>query len=225
MKRVFVFAFLCLLGTAPLMRGQTPLPPLAPPTAPSAATPAPMSQQEIDQNYKSLKGEVADLKEANADWRKRFEEIRRELSTLREQMDKPNATYATKDDLKRLADAVQEVDRKREEDTKRILDEFAKLGKIVSTPPSTGRGSTRTPDPVPVTPANRGDESGVTYTVKPNDSLASIAAAYREQGKQQGIKVTVTWDQIAKANPKVKPNDLQVGTKLFIPLGKPADAK
>jgi DNA repair exonuclease SbcCD ATPase subunit len=216
MKRVFVFALLCLLGTAPLMRGQTTPPPPAPPASP----PAGMSQQEIEQNYKSLKGEVADLKETKDDFQKRFEEIHKALDKLREQMDKPNPTYATKEDLKRLADAIQEVDRKREEDTKRILDEFAKLGTLIAPPPGRG-GSTRPPPTVSTNLVSRGDETGVWYTVKANDSFSTIAAAYRAQ--DHNIKVTK--DQIAKANPDKESNKLQIGQKLFIPLSKPAEAK
>ncbi len=211
MKRDFVFAVFCLLSAAPIARGQE---------TPRSAAPVLMSQQEIDENYKSLQGEVANLKEANDDWRKRFDEIRRQFATLHEQMDKPNPTYATAEDFKRLADAIKEVDRKREEDTKRILDEFAKLGNAIATPPAGNRGSARQPEPPTTAVAQRGDETGNIYLVKKNDTFGTIALAYRALGKKE-----VTEKRIADANPGAESGHLKIGQKLFIPFSKTADGK
>ena len=52
---------------------------------------------------------------------------------------------------------------------------------------------------------------GYEYEIKPGDTLHLIAKAYRDQG----VKVTTT--EIIAANPKMNPNVLIPGKKIFIP--------
>jgi LysM repeat protein len=204
MKRISVFSVICLLGVASLVRGQE--------TASAALSP-----QEIEENYKSLKGHVQDMLDAQAAQDKRLQAMAREISELRDQMSKPTGNYATQEELKRLADVVQEIDKKRVEDKEAIIKEIAKLGKTLAVAP------THTSVKVPVTetvPTPRGvDETGFTYQVKPGDALSVIAQAYREQG----IKVTV--NQILAANPGLDATKLKSGQKIFIPAPKQAVVK
>lgn len=48
------------------------------------------------------------------------------------------------------------------------------------------------------------------YVVREGDTLSKIAARFYGQGRD--------WSEIAKRNPDVDPNRLQVGQKLMIPL-------
>jgi Tfp pilus assembly protein FimV len=61
----------------------------------------------------------------------------------------------------------------------------------------------------PATPAV--PQKGYDYTIAPGDTLSAIAKAYRAQG------VKVTTAQIIAANPKLNPNALIAGKKIFIP--------
>jgi LysM repeat protein len=54
-------------------------------------------------------------------------------------------------------------------------------------------------------------QKGYDYVVKPGDTLALIAQAYRDQG------VKVTRAQIRAANPKINFDVLLPGKKIFIP--------
>jgi LysM repeat protein len=215
MKRRFIA--ICLICIAAAVRAQD---------SASAA----LSSQEAEENYKSLRGKVQDMLEAQAADARRIQGLEKEIADLRDQVGKPNTSYATQDDLKRLAETVQEIDRKREADTKRILDEFAKLGKtLAAAPPPPTHTTVRehvssehsTSDhATSATPPERSDENGFTYQIKPGDNLSLIAQAYREQ---QGVKVTVK--QILDANPGLNADKLVIGKKIFIPTAKTTASK
>lgn len=195
-----------LLCASPVVNGQT--------------TP---NLQEIEENYKTLKATVDDFRDAQEAQRKELESLRKEISELRTQASKPSGNYANQEDLKRLADAVQEIDRKREADKDLVLKKLSELGKTLASTPVQPQPSRIKPPKV--TPLDGGSdtstnshesETGYEYVVKSGDTLSVIAQAYREKG------VKVTSDQIAKANPKVNPAKMYIGQKLWIPGGKAA---
>lgn len=208
MKRISFLAIIYLLCASPMVQAQTPA-----------------NLQEIEENYKHLKATVDDYRDAQEAQRKELESLRKDISELRVQSSKPSGNYANQEDLKRLADAVQEIDRKREADKELILKKLSDLGRtLTAVPPSNVRPKTpkTTPPPEPVSNNNGGDagasghesETGYEYLVKSGDTFSVIAQAYREKG------VKVTTDQIVKANPNVNPAKLKVGQKLWIPGGK-----
>jgi LysM repeat protein len=167
------------------------------------------TQQQINK----LNGQIQDALDAQAVQGKRIDALEKEISELRDKSSQPGATdTANADDLKKLADQVQEIDKKRQADRELILKEIEKLGKVGG--PTSGRKST----PIVTTNAATGGsgaggkESGYEHKVAAGDTLLSIAKAYRDQ---QGIKVTS--DQILKANPGLDPKNLKVGQKIFIP--------
>jgi LysM repeat protein len=188
---------------APLLRAQD--------AAPSAAA-AEASREEAAENYNTLKGHVDDLLAAQADQIKQIQELKKEIEDLREQMAKPTGNYASPDDLQKVTQAVQDLDKKREADKALILEQMDKLAKLVSEPVSHGTSRPIVADP---TPAANPDQNGLYYTVKKDDTLSLIAQAYREQ---QGLKISVK--QIEEANPNVNPARLHVGMKIFIPAPK-----
>jgi LysM repeat protein len=216
MKRILCISALCLLCAAPLLRAQD---------AASAAAAA--SRQEAEENYNTLKGHVDDLLQGQADMNRRLEALAKDIADLRIEMSKPTGNYASQEDLKTLAQAVQEIDKKREADKELILKEMEKLAKVVSAPPPThphdkppkshpqdsenGNGSRSTS-----TSGGTGehDQTGFYYVIKSGDTLSLIAQAYREQG------IKVSTPQIVEANPNVNPAKLLVGTKIFIPAPK-----
>jgi len=209
MKRISWLAIICMLCATAVVRAQTP------PTS-----------QEVEEDLKRLKAAVDDYHDAQDAQNKTIAAMRKEIADLREQMSKPTGNYASQEDLKRLADAVTEIDKKREADRELILKRISDLGKtLTATPLPPVRPPKNTKQPNSETTnssgtssgtasAGHGDETGYEYVVKGGDTLSIIAQAYREKG------VKVTAEQIAKANPKVNPSRMSVGTKLWIPEPK-----
>jgi LysM repeat protein len=193
MKRIFVW-FLILSCSVAIARAQ------------DAST-----QQQMDE----INGRLQNILEAQSAQGKRIEALEKEISDLRDKTSQPPPATDTAStaDLKKLADQVQEIDRKRQEDRELILKEIEKLAKVSSSPAASHK-----PSPVVSTnaadnptPAGTGPQKGYEYKVAAGDTLSIIAKAYRDQG------IKVTTDQILKANPGLNANSLKVGQKIFIP--------
>jgi LysM repeat protein len=169
------------------------------------------TQQQINK----LNGQIQDLLDAQATQGKRIDALEKEISDLRDKASQPPPATDTASaaDLKKLADQVQEIDRKRQEDRELILKEIEKLGKVSGSPAA----SHKPPPTLSTTPADNpapaatGPQKGYDYTIQRGDTLLAIAKAYRDQG------IKVTTDQILKANPGLDPKSLIVGKKIFIP--------
>jgi len=168
------------------------------------------TQQQINK----LNGQLQDALDAQAVQAKRITALEKEISELRDKSSQPTvANTANADDLKKLADQVQEIDKKRQEDRELILKEIGKLGKVSGSPASSHKAppAVSTTAPENPVPAITSPQKGYEYIIKRNDTLSIVVKAYRDQG----IKVTV--DQILKANPGLDPKSLKVGQKIFIP--------
>lgn len=161
----------------------------------------------VEERLNKISAQIQDLIDAKDAQNKRIEELARQLRVLQDQQNKPNATFATQDDLKQLAAKLQEIDQKRKEDSELIRNQLVSLGKTLSTttrasaPPAAGdtRSSAAT------------DRGHYEYVIESGDTLTAIAAAY----KDKGIKISV--DDILKANPGLKPERMSVGQKIIIP--------
>jgi len=170
------------------------------------------TQQQIDK----LTGQVQDLLDGQAQQGKRIDDLAKQISDLADKVNTPQVNNsASADDLKALAEKVQEIDKNRQADRELILKQLDKLAKVAAAggspthihvsanpAPTTGGGDS--------TPANL-PTKGYYYIVKDGDYLSTIAKAYREQG------VKVTTSQILKANPGLDANKLYTGKKIFIP--------
>ncbi len=161
----------------------------------------PATEERLNQ----LQGKVEDLFVAQRELRQQISALARDLAALRDRLEHAQTGFVTRDELKLLADKIQELDRKREADKELILREIEKLGKTLaaSTRPATA--------PAVDTTQLSADQKGYEYVIQPGDTLSAIAQAYREKN----IKVTV--EQILAANPGLDPKRLKVGQKIFIP--------
>jgi LysM repeat protein len=169
------------------------------------------SQQQINE----LNGRIQNLQDMQAVQAKRIDALEKEIRELRDKASQPAAATdtASAEDLKKLADQVQEIDKKRQADRELILKEIEKLGKVSGSPAASHKSppslsTTAADNPAP---AVTGPQKGYEYKVAAGDTLSIIAKAYRDQGTK------VTTDQILKANPGLNPNSLKVGQKIFIP--------
>lgn len=188
MKRVFFLAAISLCLLPELSRG---------------------ADAGTEERFNQLTGKIQDIIASQEAQRKQLDELSREVQSLRDEQSKPSPNYASQDDLKRLAEALKEVDRKRMDDNDKIHDELLRLAKKLSMPaPAAPRHSASSNDE---NPAPSADKKGYEYVIKPGDTLSMIVQAYKEQN----IKVTV--EQILQANPGLKPERLVVGKSIFIP--------
>lgn len=175
-------------------------------TAPTARPQDAATQERLDK----LSGQISDLVDVQRSLQKQLAELSRELDSLRSQLNRPNENNVTHNDLKPLAKAIEEVDRKRIDDAKAVQSQLANIAKSLEAAarkpaparPEKEPGSAAAP-PKP--------ERGYEHEVKSGDTLSSILQAYREQG------VKVSADQVLKANPGLKPEKMKVGQKIFIP--------
>ena len=113
MKRISFLLLTLALCAAPGVRAQ------------DAAT-----QERLDK----LSGRIEDLTAAQEALKKQIADLSRELESVREQSGKPNTSYARQEDLKRLADAIKAVDRKRMDDAENVRTELLKLRKLLEAP-------------------------------------------------------------------------------------------
>lgn len=169
---------------------------------------SPAQDAATEERLNKLSAQIDVLVDAKEAQNKKIDELEHEIQDLQNQVSKPTGNYASADDVKQLKDAIEEVDKKRQADNERVLQELQSLGKTLTKEPR--RTSTApAPDAAPVPHA--GPQKGYDYVVQQGDFLAAIVKAYREKG----IKVTV--QQVLDANPGLKANNMRVGQKIFIP--------
>lgn len=173
------------------------------------------TQQQIDQ----LTGKIQDLTDMQAAQGKKIAELEKQISDLSDKLNQPAAANnsASADDIKRLTEAIQKVDKSRQDDNEKIMKVLDKLAKGggVSAPPH--NRSTVIPPENPgtttATAAGTGDkQNGYWYPVKDKDTLIAIAKAYSAE-----LKTKITPHQILAANPGLTATNLSVGKKIFIP--------
>jgi LysM repeat protein len=164
----------------------------------------------VEERLNKLSAQIQDLVEAKNAQNKRIEELARQIRELQEQQSKPNASYASQQDVSQLAGKLQEIDRKRQDDNELVLKKLEGLGRTLG---GSGKSSASNKSTASISDvaAPSGNDKGFEYEIREGDTLKAIVLAYGEKN----IKVTV--DQILKANPGLKPEKLKVRQKIFIP--------
>jgi LysM repeat protein len=170
-----------------------------------------------EERLNKLSGQIEDLLANQRVLQQRIEALGGKVEKLEDQSGKPNASYASQEDLKRVAEAVEKVDRNRQEDYRKISADLLKFSKTLSGPAGTrkttaapsGEATASEPGKPP------GPEKGFEYVIQQGDTLSTIVQAYREKN------VKVSTEQILKANPGLKPEKIRVGQKIFIPAPQP----
>jgi LysM repeat protein len=170
------------------------------------------TQERLDK----LSGRIEDLTAGQEDLKKQIRGLSRDLESLREQMGKPNTSYARSEDVNALIEKIKEVDQKRMDDAQKIQSELMKLRKALEAPLAQPKKkpTVAPPDTTSTAPPST-PQKGFEYVIRSGDTLDAIVQAYKEKD----IKVTVS--QILKANPGLKAERLRVGQKIFIPAPQP----
>lgn len=187
MKTLFVLVIAAVLSGTAVVRAQ------------DAAT---------EERLNKLAAQIQDLADARDAQNRKLEELTRAVEALQQQLSKPNENYASQETVKLLAKQIEEVDRKRQDDDKAILEGVEKeLKALASTWKKAAAAATASAGDT----ATRASDKYFERVIQPGDTLSGIVAAYREQN----IKVTV--DQILKENPGLDPRSMPVGKKIYIP--------
>ncbi len=180
-----------------------------------AAAQAGARDPATEERLNRLSGQIEDLIVAQRGYQEQFASLAREIQHLRDQLSRPNASYLTRDDLRPLSAAIEEVDRKRIEDAKKIQAELVNLAKALSKPEPRKTPVTPRTNPGSSTPEKtdeiKPDEKGFEYTIEKGDTISTIVAAYREKG------IKVSTEQILKANKGLQADRMPVGKKIWIP--------
>ncbi len=189
MKRISIFLMAALLAV-PMIS-----------TAQDAAT---------EERFNKLSAQMDVLIEAKDAQNKKIEALENQVRDLQSQLNKPSGNYASAEDLKQVADAVKEVDKKRVADNEKVLNELEKLGKTLG-----GNSGRRTPTVTSETKTTVDPNAPhMEYTVQTGDTLGAIVKAYRDKN------VKVTLQQVLAANPGLKPETMKVGQKIIIPASQ-----
>ena len=113
MKRIFVAVTLlaALLGNSGLNAQQDP--------ATAAA-----EREQAEERHRSMVNRIAGIEESVAAFQKNVTALREEIRHMREDLDRfktKNEGAATQDNIKRMADKIEEVDKKRQADNERVV--------------------------------------------------------------------------------------------------------
>lgn len=185
----------------------------APPPQSQSIVAAFLAEREANEiRFKRLNSQVEDLIAANAALQKRISELENEIVQLheRQQRAKNESTrFASNADIEKLAKAIKDLEHSRESDRKLILDELERLQKLPKTVPPPKEASNKSTNGS--SSAKEKEMKGYEYVVQRGDTLSVIVSEFNKQG----VKVTI--DQVIKANPKLNPDRIPVGRKIFIP--------
>jgi TolA-binding protein len=185
----------------------------------------------VTADIEQLKGDVERLMATNLEQQKRIAELTRQLQTVREEASRQKSDPAVatlSDQVRKLSDKIEEVDRKRLGDAAVVKEQFDRLAKLIASTPAapfhhSDGGSTKkpvvepdeprtTPRPAPTIP-----DKGYEYVVQSNDTVSGILGLYNAEFRKQGKK-GVSLQQVLDANPGLRPEKLKVGQKIFIPM-------
>ena len=191
------------------------------------------------EDFKRLESDIAALTESRDLVKAEIHKLRDEIATLRAENGKLKSDIGlagkdnvSRDELKKVVEQIQEVDRKRAADGKVVHDQLEQIAKLASKPvvlppvdevkPPKLRAETtqkKNGTESVAKPTDDGPELPTEYyehVVSEGETLGAIVAAYN---KEHGLKVKQA--HILKANPKLKdPKKLFVGMKLRIPAVK-----
>ena len=168
------------------------------------------TQQLIDE----INGRIQNLSEMQAAQGKKIADLEKQISDLSDKLNQPAVNNsASADDIKKLTRAIQEVDKKRQDDNDQIMKELEKLGKGGGVSTTSHKApSISTPASADNSTAKPGDkQNGYWQVVGSHDTVNAIAKAYQDKG------IKVTTEQILAANPGLNPGKLKVGQKIWIP--------
>jgi LysM repeat protein len=215
MKHAFILSLISLSTTVLCAAAQDV--PSAPPPNPASDIAA---QQGAEERYKRMSADMQALQMDNESMKAKIAALEQKIDDLRQQLaaSANDHNSSVQEDIKRLAEKITEVDRKREEDKQAISEEIRRsiggLEKSLSNSGNPNRPAISRSAPLTEPTTSQG--GGFSYTIQEGDTLSAIRKAYNTDFKTKGWK-TLSQQQIMDANPAVDWNRLRVGQKIVIP--------
>lgn len=172
------------------------------------------AREDAEARYQRLSSRIDDLEVSFQKFQRDLDKLESDIRGLRDQVSRvadSTSGAANQESIKRLADAIEEVDRKRVKHQENVDSALREMEKLIVKGGGAGSrsGSSRPPANPPDV---QGSGKGYDYTIRSGDHPNKIAAALREQ---KGLKITAA--QIIAANPGVDWTKLKIGQKIFIP--------
>src|SRR5580698_10308911 len=97
---------------------------------------APAQESATQQQIDKLSGQIQDVLDAQAQQGKRIDALEKEISDLRDKVNTPVANDSvTHDELKKIADQISEVDKKRQDDSDMIAKQIENLAHATALAP------------------------------------------------------------------------------------------
>lgn len=177
---------------------------------PSYGATAYAQQQQAEERWRKLASQMEEMLASQEVLRKRVQSLEEENRRLTKKLNESGSVAVTPAQLDRVAkdlnDKIQQVDKNRQADQKTVTREvdeaFNRLKKLIE-----GQAV-----PAPTTPTVATSGKYVEYEIQSGQTISAIVKAYRDQGYK------VSQDSILKANPGLKPNRLQIGQVIRIPI-------
>jgi peptidoglycan hydrolase CwlO-like protein len=212
MKRVFI-----LLATSLSLAGRCAIAQDAPADPVPTKAAAIAAQQGAEERYKRMAADMQALQMDNESLKAKIASLEQKIDDLRQQLAASANNTSVQDDLKRLAEKIAEVDKKREEDKQAISDEIRKSIAGLEKTLAGGGAPVRAPSPkLPPVAETPPTGNGFSYTIQEGDNLSTILKAYNADFKSKGWK-TISLKQAKEANPNIDWDRLRVGQKIIIP--------
>jgi cell division protein FtsB len=219
MKRAFILSaiFILLMRLPAAAQDAAGTATNAPPSPPVVTAATIAAKEDAEERYQRLAADLLAVQSDNETLHAKVTALEQEVESLRDAQAHFADTSGMQDELKHLADAIQEVDKKRLADKDAISEEIRKSIEGLEH----SLGSAPTPSHISATkPAVSTDspavENGFSYTIHDGDRLDLIVKAYNADFRSKGMK-TITLRQAKEANPNVDWNRLRVGQKIVIP--------
>jgi LysM repeat protein len=180
-------------------------------------------REAAEEHYRILSSRLEDLSTSQTDLQQKFRALSEGLQRVREEArSRPGQDqFVTREEFNKLVETVREIDRKREADKREILGEIEALGERLTKSMREGARRSTPPasEPIRVEPRSEpppANQEGVWYVVEKGNTLSKIIEAHNAEFKGQGRKTTLKL--VREANPKLVPESIQVGQKIFIPM-------
>ena len=175
-------------------------------------------QQGEDEKFKRLAADIETQRAAIQLLVDKLSALKDDLQQIRAEQARLAAGAVSREDLKALAQRIDDVDKKRQEDKDAISEEIkASAAHIETLVADAAKPSSRPPgrrqgNGVPPTV-----ENGFWYIMKEGDYLDAIVAAYNTEFQKKGMK-TITVQQAKDANPGIVDwNRVRKGQRIIIP--------
>lgn len=197
------------------------------------------AQREAEERERRMTTMIERLQESNTVQQRRINELNNDIANLRRQLVEFENRYknsqlgaVTQSDIRKLYDTIEKVEKNRQADNELVKSQFVELKKILDKPmpvivaPPVDKPRDRgdredtkhtreevTPLPTPQ------DFTGdyFPYKIKEGDRLLQVIGAFNDALKAEGNPKKITLDMVKKANPKMNPNNLKVGSEIKIP--------